>query len=593
MLIPPAGMATLDFRSVQRLAGFAGFLRANGFAVGGGDGIEVLRTAERVGVLDGRVLRWSLQALLCRRSDEWRRFDELFDAWFLPPNAWQAAAPGSQRSEHPDARAEGGASARHASGAERDAAPRASCLASDREALGSSDFRTLTRREDLLAIEVLMRRFARRLKHVRLRREARAWHGRRLDLAATIRRSVSSGGTPLRLAWRRQRRVRPRLVLLIDVSRSMAPYSFFYLRLARALNAELTDIRSFIFHTHLTAVSEPLREPDPHRAQQRLQVIAQGWAGGTRIGASLAQFNREHAPRCVHSRTAVLIVSDGYDTGEPGQLSTALAALRRRARRIVWLNPLCARPDYTPVSEGMQAALLAEQGVDGPPDVIESRDGFMQAFAFGRIDKARPIALPPEAPFGITDCYIKPYACCRHIQPAVEALYGLLNDEKIATDEIARVDVETYKIAAEHAHTGWDDFASAQLSFPYLMGVAARYRGIKFEHFEEKTRRDPQFAAFAQKLHISAPAEIDQLYPKLRPARVTVTTAKGKFTRQADEALGSRLVPLDDAGLTEKFVGLVAPVLGEACAKELSKRLWAADQIADVTTLVDMTAKPA
>src|SRR5215475_3838070 len=75
--------------------------------------------------------------------------------------------------------------------------------------------------------------------------------------------------------------------------------------------------------------------------------------------------------------------------------------------------------------EGIQAALLAELGVEGPPGVIESRDGFMQAFAFGRIDKARPIALPPKAEYGITDCYIKPYACCRHIQPAVEATFGL------------------------------------------------------------------------------------------------------------------------------------------------------------------------
>ena len=74
----------------------------------------------------------------------------------------------------------------------------------------------------------------------------------------------------------------------------------------------------------------------------------------------------------------------------------------------------------------MQAALLAEQGTEGPPNVIEARDGFMQAFAFGRIDKARPITLPPAAEYGITDCYIKPYACCRHIQPAVEATFGLL-----------------------------------------------------------------------------------------------------------------------------------------------------------------------
>ncbi len=151
--------------------------------------------------------------------------------------------------------------------------------------------------------------------------------------------------------------------------------------------------------------------------------------------------------------------------------------------------------------EGIQAALLAELGVQGPPNVVEARDGFMQAFAFGRSDKARPIALPPDAPFGITDCYIKPYACCRHIQPAVEALFGLMNDEKIDAKDISKVDVETYRIAAEHAHTGWDDYASAQLSFPYLMGLAARFRGIKVEHFNAATRSDPAFGDVRRKAH--------------------------------------------------------------------------------------------
>src|SRR5206468_10618463 len=94
--------------------------------------------------------------------------------------------------------------------------------------------------------------------------------------------------------------------------------------------------------------------------------------------------------------------------------------------------------------EGLQAALLAEQGTEGPPNVIEGRDGFMQAFAFGRIDKARPITLPPAAEFGITDCYIKPYACCRHIQPAVEATFQLLNDKNIPFEDIKKVEVETY-----------------------------------------------------------------------------------------------------------------------------------------------------
>jgi 2-methylcitrate dehydratase PrpD len=290
--------------------------------------------------------------------------------------------------------------------------------------------------------------------------------------------------------------------------------------------------------------------------------------------------------------------------------------------------------------EGLQAALLAEQGVEGPPDVIEGRDGFMQAFAFGRADKARSkstraghspepgssaraalaseasgqlghsksaraghspepgssaraIALPPAAAFGITDCYIKPYPCCRHIQPAVEALIGLVNDEAIASDEVQRIDVATYRIAAEHAETGWDDFASAQLSFPYLMGLALKFRAVKFEHFSEQTRRDPAFGTIARKISVTAPADVDRLYPQLRPARVTVTTARGSFTRQADEALGSRIVPLDDAGLTAKFLDLVGPVLGAARAKELGEHLWSLDAISDVAPLVESMAKPA
>ena len=246
--------------------------------------------------------------------------------------------------------------------------------------------------------------------------------------------------------------------------------------------------------------------------------------------------------------------------------------------------------------EGLQAALLAEQGVEGPPDVIEARDGFMQAFAFGRADNthsksARAMALPPAAPFGITDCYIKPYPCCRHIQPAVEALIGLLNDEAIANDEVQRIEVATYRIAAEHAETGWDDFASAQLSFPYLMGLALKFRAVKFEHFSEQTRRDPAFAAIARKLTVTAPPDVDRLYPQLRPARVTVTTARGSFTRQADEALGSRIVPLDDAGLTAKFFDLVGPVLGAARAKDLGERLWSLDEIGDVAPLVEAMAR--
>jgi 2-methylcitrate dehydratase PrpD len=243
--------------------------------------------------------------------------------------------------------------------------------------------------------------------------------------------------------------------------------------------------------------------------------------------------------------------------------------------------------------EGLQAALLAEQGVQGPPDVIECRDGFMQALAFGRLDKARPIAMPPAVAFGITDCYIKPYACCRHIQPAVEALMGLCRDENISPDEVARIDVDTYRIAAEHAHTGWDDFASAQLSFPFLIGLALRFGAIRLEHFTDEMRRDPAFGDIARKLHVTATPEVDRLYPNLRPARVKVTTARGVFSRSADEALGSRLVPLDDAGLRAKFDELAGPVLSSACAASLGTQLWDIEACANVRAVVEAAAKPA
>src|SRR5215468_3909760 len=233
--------------------------------------------------------------------------------------------------------------------------------------------------------------------------------------------------------------------------------------------------------------------------------------------------------------------------------------------------------------EGLQAVLLAEQGIEGPPGVIEARDGFMQAFA--RAEKARVLAFPPAAAFGISDCYIKPNPCCRHIQPAVEALIGILEEEEIASEEVQRVEVATYRIAAEHAATGWDDFASAQLSFPYLIALALKFRAIKFEHFADEVRRDPTLAAMAHKLTVTAPPDVDRLYPQLRPARVTVATTRGSFTRMAEEARGSRLLPLDDAALEAKFLDLVGPVLGAGWAKDLAQRLWSLDAIVDVASL--------
>jgi 2-methylcitrate dehydratase PrpD len=241
--------------------------------------------------------------------------------------------------------------------------------------------------------------------------------------------------------------------------------------------------------------------------------------------------------------------------------------------------------------EGLQAALQAQQGIEGPPQVLEERDGFAQAFAFGRNGKPRAVQLPPAVAFGISDCYVKPYACCRHIQPAVEALIELMNENKLSVDDVRDVKVDTYSIAAEHAHTGWQDYASAQLSFPYIMALGMKHGWIKVEHFEDKTRLDPEMARLGGLVHVNATAEMDKLYPANRPARVTVNTGRGTFEKQAMEALGAREVPLDDRGLALKFHDLVDPVLGQARADKLLEQLWRLDEVDNIRSLLDQTVR--
>ncbi|MEX3978300.1 VWA domain-containing protein [Paraburkholderia sp. EG287A] len=365
--VPRAAPHDLADRLVARYAGFAGWLRANAFGVTNADVAAMLEVVQRMGQTERDVLRWSLRALLCSRAQEWRRFDELFDAYFLAPNRRKLAetraggagplarddtarGPSDASEGTPVSLAGSGNGAAQEGGAANEGATL-------RESLAHADFRHLNDRDALFAIDAAIRRFAQRLRGIQMRREQRASLGRTLDLHWTLRRSVSRGGLPVELGWRRKRRQRPRIVLLLDVSRSMSLYSFFFLRLARVLSGRLPDVHSFIFHTRLVCVDEALRDPDPRRAQERLHLISEGWAGGTRIGESLAGFNAHYAPRLLHARTAVVIVSDGYDAGDVAQLGESLAAIRRRCHSLVWLNPLADRPGFAPVSAGMQAAL--------------------------------------------------------------------------------------------------------------------------------------------------------------------------------------------------------------------------------------------
>jgi uncharacterized protein with von Willebrand factor type A (vWA) domain len=190
-----------------------------------------------------------------------------------------------------------------------------------------------------------------------VRRQRPRRQGRRLDLRRTIHRNISHGGTPIDLVWRR-RKIKPlRLVILLDASGSMSLYTAFFVRFIHGVVDAFAEAEAFVFHTRLAHVSESLRDRDVERAIDRMSLMAQGLGGGTRIGESLATFNRWHAKRVINSRTAVMIVSDGYDTGEPELLANEMRRLRRRCRRIIWLNPLIGWEGYAPEARGMQAAL--------------------------------------------------------------------------------------------------------------------------------------------------------------------------------------------------------------------------------------------
>ena len=368
-----APLPSLDRSLCVRLTGFVSLLRENGFSVGVDDATLLVDVASRIGILDPLVLRWSSQALLCRRASDQQRFADLFDSWFLPPNrrkhvesrsgvgtALERAPLEPGGSRHPIAqdKSEGTPTSAPDQTPAKGSTEQGYASqrgASEEETLGQADFRHLHQPHEVRVLDALMRGFAIRLRKLTLRQETSGGTVR-IDIAGTARRSVSHGGEPIELVFRQRRQMPPRLVLLLDVSRSMNLYSFFFLRLARALQGVRLDTRAFIWHTHLCGVSQALCDPDPWRSQERLQMLSAGWAGGTRIGECLEQFEREHHG-IVHSRTALIVVSDGYDTGDPALLTAVVRRLRRRARRLVWLNPLAGRGDYAPLARGMQAVL--------------------------------------------------------------------------------------------------------------------------------------------------------------------------------------------------------------------------------------------
>ncbi len=372
---PPPSLEKMDEVSrlvSAKLVAFLRTLRSNGFAVGLAEGqdaatLMAAHYAERPGLL-----RSAFKHLFSARKANWDKFDGLFDAFWLGKRVRSRSTTmgSAQAANNPSFKALQDATERRAgSDAAIDQVPSSDDGERDRGGegrmegasvasnLSEVDFRKLADPEQVAQAHRAAENLARIMRTRMTRRDLARRHGYRLDLRRTIHRNISHGGVPLSLV-KRQRKEKPlRLVMLLDASGSMSMYTGVFLRFIHGVLDEFREAEAFLFHTRLAHVSDAMKERDASRALDRLSVMAQGAGGGTKIGESLQTFNRWHAARVIHSRTCVMIVSDGYETGDAALLGREMAQLARRCRRIVWLNPMMAWEGYRPEAAGIKAAL--------------------------------------------------------------------------------------------------------------------------------------------------------------------------------------------------------------------------------------------
>ncbi|MHB8658125.1 MAG: vWA domain-containing protein [Solirubrobacteraceae bacterium] len=348
-------------RSVSdRCGALVGGMRIRGARIGVG---ELLAAHRALAVVDPAVredARLALRTVLCSGREDLERFEAAFVGVFGAGPRLSDEAPVSELGT-----------------IEREALPHAAVPADDPmgrppsgkpeqravpaawssvELLLEKDFSRYTEAEIVLARRLIARlarrgpvRRSRRLRPVRRR-------GRRPDLRRMVRASLRTGGEPVLAPWLGpSQRPRP-VVLVCDVSGSMAPYARMLLQYMHACVAARARVEAFAFGTKLTRVTRELEGRDHDRALERAVLAVSDLSGGTRIGEALAELNRRHGRR-VGRGAVVVILSDGWDRGDPELVASEMARLRRTAHHLVWLNPLAAHPRFEPLSRGMQAAM--------------------------------------------------------------------------------------------------------------------------------------------------------------------------------------------------------------------------------------------
>jgi uncharacterized protein len=337
-----------------RVSSLAAYMRAGGAPVGVGEVMAAHRALAAVESATRVDAYFALRAALCSSRSDFDLFAEAFALVFAP----------ADRPEDPFealGKIERAALPRVGVPMESDVEQvleelQVPAAWSEEELLREKDFAEYTDAERAQA-RALLFRLARRTPQ-RLSRRTRATRRRRdvHDLRATVRASLRHGGELFERRYREPAERPRRLVLVCDVSGSMAPYARMLLQYLQASVAARARVEAFVFGTRLTRVTRELAGRDPDRALARAADHVSDWSGGTRIGAALAELNREHGRR-IGRGAVIVLLSDGWDRGDPDVLAAEMARLRRCAHRVLWLNPLAADPRYEPLTRGMQAAL--------------------------------------------------------------------------------------------------------------------------------------------------------------------------------------------------------------------------------------------
>ena len=338
---------------------FGRVLRGAGLEIHIGRLLDVIEALQYVNIGSREDVYHTCRALLVHRHEDLATFDRAFDAFWRAHGASFTAIDRRTRDDRrPDQAAASTPQDQEApSGddAEIDAAEGALATWSDLSALGSKDFAEFTNDEIALAHAALDR-----LEWSPGEKRTRRWvpgRGTRVDLRRALHRSVRTGGDVLKLPRRRRRtRVRP-IVLICDISGSMERYSRILLHFAHSLRHRHGRVEAFVFSTELTRITRELRRRGIDQAIAAVSGSVRDWSGGTRIGDALRYLQQRWMRRALNGGPVVILISDGWDRGDPDLLREQIKRLHRGSHRLIWLNPLIGTVGYSPLTRGMRAAL--------------------------------------------------------------------------------------------------------------------------------------------------------------------------------------------------------------------------------------------